>query len=431
MRSNSFISLGKTSIKLIDGDRGNQYPSKGDLTEDGYCLFLSSSNLSSSGFKFSKTEFITKEKDELLGKGKLSLNDLVMNTRGTVGNVDIFDESVEYENVRINSGMLIIRCGDDYNARYLKHFFRSQLFQQQVSNLVSGSVQKQLPVWTFNEILLPVIDKTEQIRIADVLDGVEGKIKVNQQKVLNSRELMRSIYRHWFIDLNFPDSSGHSYIQNGGDVTFSPELGRNLPINWKATKLGEIVESINTGLNPRSHFSLGAGSNYYITIKNIKDDLLLFNSSCDRVDDRALVIINNRSDLKVGDTLFTSIEPVGVTYYISELPTNWNINESVFSIRGSREKVTSEYLYSVLSSSEIKEYTKNVSAGSIHKGVRHSTLKEFVTVLPDKRIMKDFSKIGSVVLKLISILNNEVEMLEDLYSFIAPLLLSGYIITID
>ncbi|PIQ17637.1 MAG: hypothetical protein COW66_10695, partial [Flavobacteriaceae bacterium CG18_big_fil_WC_8_21_14_2_50_34_36] len=73
-------------LKIIDGDRGKNYPTKMEFSRDGYCLFLSTSNVRKGNFDFSKMDFIKKEKDESLRKGKVSRGDLILTTRGTLGN---------------------------------------------------------------------------------------------------------------------------------------------------------------------------------------------------------------------------------------------------------------------------------------------------------------------------------------------------------
>ena len=49
------------------------------------------------------------DKDEKLGKGRLNRNDVIITTRGTVGNIAQYDRKVLFDFVRINSGMAIIR----------------------------------------------------------------------------------------------------------------------------------------------------------------------------------------------------------------------------------------------------------------------------------------------------------------------------------
>ena len=42
-------------------------------------------------------------------EGKLKLNDLILTTRGTVGNVVRYHEEIPFQDMRINSGMVILR----------------------------------------------------------------------------------------------------------------------------------------------------------------------------------------------------------------------------------------------------------------------------------------------------------------------------------
>ncbi|MGX2947576.1 restriction endonuclease subunit S, partial [Frederiksenia canicola] len=93
-------------FEIIDGDRGRFYPKANEFFDKEYCLFLNAKNVTKNGFDFLNNQFISKEKDEQLRKGKLSRNDIVLTTRGTVGNIALYDENIEFENVRINSGMV-------------------------------------------------------------------------------------------------------------------------------------------------------------------------------------------------------------------------------------------------------------------------------------------------------------------------------------
>ena len=72
------VNLSDASIEIIDGDRGKNYPSGSEFSDNGYCLFLNAKNVTSNGFIFNEKMFITKEKDDLLRKGKLRRKDIVM-----------------------------------------------------------------------------------------------------------------------------------------------------------------------------------------------------------------------------------------------------------------------------------------------------------------------------------------------------------------
>ncbi len=216
-------------------------------------------------------------------------------------------------------------------------------------------------------------------------------------------------------------------LRMAGKMVWNDELKRDIPAEWGVGKLDDVVTHTGTGLNPRENFSLGYGNNYYVTIKNIKQGKVILDSRCDKINNEALEIINKRSDLMIGDILFTSIEPVGITYLILQKPKNWNINESVFTIRPNYKKVTSEFLYMFLSGEYIKSYTRNVSAGSIHKGIRHSTLKECDFILPLKTIIDDFSKILSPILNQLDLTQIENQKLTELRDWLLPMLMNGQV----
>jgi len=120
------VTFKNAPLEIIDGDRGTNYPKQSDFLTSGYCLFLNAGNVTREGFSFSNCTFISQEKDSILRKGKLKKYDTILTTRGTVGNVAFFDDSVQFKNIRINSGMVILRPKpENLDPRYLYLFVRS------------------------------------------------------------------------------------------------------------------------------------------------------------------------------------------------------------------------------------------------------------------------------------------------------------------
>jgi restriction endonuclease S subunit len=150
--------LGDPSLlQIIDGDRGEKYPKKSDFFDQGYCLFLNTKNVRPDGFSFETKMFISKEKDEQLRKGKLRRRDVVLTTRGTIGNIALYDDNVKYDNIRINSGMLIFRPNEEViTSEYLFEILRSSIVKSQIASLTSGAAQPQLPISTLVNFVIPV-----------------------------------------------------------------------------------------------------------------------------------------------------------------------------------------------------------------------------------------------------------------------------------
>jgi type I restriction enzyme S subunit len=182
-------------LKTIDGDRGPNYPKKNEFFNDGYCLFLSTKNVRIDRFLFEENIFITKEKDEKLRSGKLQLNDVIITTRGTLGNVALYDETIPYKNIRINSGMLILRITDmKLNNYYLMKFITSPNFINQLKNKQSGTAQPQIPANVLREIEIPVPPIKEQQLIVDELESkltICDKIEETINQSLQQAETLR------------------------------------------------------------------------------------------------------------------------------------------------------------------------------------------------------------------------------------------------
>ena len=163
-------------LKTIDGDRGKNYPNKNELLTEGYCLFLSTKNVRQGNFVFDDNIFITKEKDEILRGGKLLRNDVVITTRGTLGNVALYDAKVKFENVRINSGMLILRINDlnVLTPQFLMRYINSSLFFQQLKAKQSGTAQPQIPANVLREIEIEIPNNVDEQK--QIIDEVENRL---------------------------------------------------------------------------------------------------------------------------------------------------------------------------------------------------------------------------------------------------------------
>ena len=176
--------------EIIDGDRGENYPKQEEFFEQGYCLFLNAKNVTNTGFSYNTCMFITQEKDECLRKGKLNRGDIVLTTRGTIGNLAFYDGTVPFENVRINSGMVILRIKSEMLSEL---FFMEQfkiLLPSIKERIASGSAQPQLPISTMNKILmvLPEIDK--QRNFSDFV-GKVARQKLTIQQSLDKLEVLK------------------------------------------------------------------------------------------------------------------------------------------------------------------------------------------------------------------------------------------------
>ncbi|TGL13508.1 restriction endonuclease subunit S [Leptospira meyeri] len=191
--------LGDAPLEIIDGDRGKNYPTQDEFYSIEHTLFLSTRNVRKTGFDFQECQFITKDKDEKLRKGKLTRYDLVLTTRGTVGNLGYYGKHIKFENIRINSGMVIIRPKTDV-LDPLFNFYIFRFLQSDFETFSSGSAQPQLPIRDMKDIPILLPPLAEQKAIAGVLSALDDKIDLLHRQNKTLEAMAETLFRQWFVE---------------------------------------------------------------------------------------------------------------------------------------------------------------------------------------------------------------------------------------
>ena len=188
-------------VEVIDGDRGKSYPGEHDFSDDGYCLFLNTKNVTKNGFNFERESFITKEKHEKMRKGTLRRNDIVMTSRGSIGNIVLYTDTIPYEIVRINSAMLIIRNKDILmDVFFLEQLLKSRVISNFVNTSSVGSAQPHIKVKDLNSLKVTIpSDLREQYKIAGILRIIEKKIKKEKEKLMILESQKKGFMQGMFI----------------------------------------------------------------------------------------------------------------------------------------------------------------------------------------------------------------------------------------
>lgn len=295
------------------------------------------------------------------------------------------------------------------DTTYVKYLFDElKLYFQQISK---GTTQDNLSLDKICRVKLRVPDYDTQVKVASILSTYDTAIENNNKRIRLLEQMAENIYKEWFVRFRFPGYKDVEFIDG-------------FPKNWEKVKLDDVLNKIATGLNPRKNFVLGEGENFYVTIKNMADNTVYLDDKCDKVNDDAIIKINKRSDLKVGDLLFSGIGTIGRVCLIDIPTNNWNISESVFTMRANK-KISSEFLYMLLLSQDIQNYCQSKANGSAQKGIRMGDLRKYTFLLPTKNVINDFTNQISPILRNVSLLRNENKNLIQQRDMLLPRLMSG------
>ena len=203
---------------------------------------------------------------------------------------------------------------------------------------------------------------------------------------------------------------------------------RSRAVRWLTLK--DVILSLNTGLNPRQFFRLNTddAENYYITIREIHGGRIVPSEKTDRINDEALCLCNNRSNLEVGDVLFSGTGTIGETAVITEEPSNWNIKEGVYTIKPDQTRIVPQFLRYLLTSEQMKTaYMKKVAGGTV-KSIPMAEMRKLLIPVPSideqKRIVLLLSRFDTLCNDLKEGLPAEIEARQRQYEYYRDRLLT-------
>lgn len=366
--------------------------------------------------------------DKSIKKFSLRKGDVVITkdseTRDDIGMAAYVAEDVE--SLILGYHCALIRPKKELNGAWLNGFLNSEFGRKYFSFQSSGSGQRYtLTKDAIGAIQIPEVDYETQKEVGRLLTLIDRKIRNGKKISSLLEEQAKTIYDYWFTQFDFPNEDGRPYKSSGGKMVWDVSSKKNEPFGWNCSRMSDAIEGIRTGLNPRNNFKLGKGSIRYITVKNLQSDGVLDFSGCDNIDEAARAMVHRRSDICPGDILFASIAPLGRCYLIQEVPVDWDINESVFSIRCKVAAVTPEYLYMYLKSNAFVKESTACSTGSVFKGIRINTLQDSRMLLPPMRVLEMFSNITKPIFFLQHKLNEEIHFLKQLRDWLLPMLMNG------
>ena len=400
----NFIKFSESPILIIDGDRGKNYPSQEELHESGYCLFLNAGNVTKDGFVFGKNQFITKEKDLQLRKGRLTRGDIVLTTRGTVGNVALFNDSIPFDNIRINSGMVIFRNTNPelISTKYFYYYLRSSSFFSQVFSHSSGSAQPQLPIKDLREIVIPLPSISEQCNIAEILSALDDKIELNRQTNATLEAIAQAIFKEWFVDFNYPGATGEMV---------DSELGL-IPRGWDAGNLGDIITQRTERIREKSATILSAvasgelipSDDFFskrVYSKDIKNYLLV----------RQWDFAYNPSRINIGSIGLNKNDSIGAV--------------SPVYVVFSPKKDFHWFIEFFLRIKSTKIWINTLASGSVRQALPFKELASIPLVIPSLEIIYQFNAIWDDLFHGFTLLSEEAATLQQIRDSLANKLISG------
>ena len=131
---------------------------------------------------------------------------------------------------------------NELNPEYLMMWFSRSEFDRNCWFYTDTDVRGKLGWDSFCEIELPIPSIEKQKEIVKEYNTVISRIKLNEQFNQKLEETAQALYKHWFVDFEFPNAEGKPYKSSGGEMVFNEELDSEIPLGWEVKSINYFSE---------------------------------------------------------------------------------------------------------------------------------------------------------------------------------------------
>lgn len=399
----------------MDGNHGGIHPKGPDFIEEGI-PFISAADITDDNLDLKNCKFISLEKAKSLKKGFSKTGDVLLTHKATIGRTAIVPE-MKYDFIVLSPQVTYYRIikRDKLDPYYLKDYFNSYHFQAMFKNWAgSGSTRSYLGITAQKKLLLQLQSIAVQKEIVQIVNPIRKNIEINSKIINNLEELAQTLFKHWFVDFEFPNENGEPYKSSGGKMVES-ELGM-IPEDWEVKSLSEIANFQNGLAMQKFRPEENEESLPVLKIKELRQGST--NNDSDRCS------VNIRDSVKVfnGDVIFSWSASLLVRLWIGG---NAGLNQHLF-------KVTSEdfpkwfyYMWTKHYLDEFNAIAKDKATTMGH--IKRSHLNESKVVIPPNRELEELTKIiGPFINKKVKLAEENKSLIE-IRDTLLPKLLSGEI----
>ena len=330
-------------------------------------------------------------------------------TRGTIGNVAFFDDSVPFEYLRINSGMVLLRAdGNQLLQQYLYIFLRSTEFSEQVKSLQSGAAQPQLPIRDIKRIQLTIPPIPMQRAICDVIFTYDDLIETNRRRIALLEESARWLYREWFVNLRFPS---HELVKKVDGV----------PEGWKQETLGDVTEAIGGATPSTNRADFWDGDIVWLTPTDVtRNDCLYLPDSFRKI---TISGYNGCSTklLPAGTIFMTSRASIG---FFALLDQPACTNQGFISVVPKLAIARNFFLFHLMN--RVDEF-ESKATGTTFKELSKKAFRELQVLMPTESTLTEFQLLTEPLIEQVTTLKKQTVQLIKARDALLPKLMSGEI----
>lgn len=300
---------------------------------------------------------------------------------------------------------------DKVNPKYLKYYTISQTYKNWINNGPTGSTRGNMSEGDFAELPVFLPDRKIQDKIVDFLDPISEKIECNNRVLEECYETIRTLYKYWFVQFDFPDKNGNPYKASGNSFVWDDQLKQEIPSGWKIWSLDDISNQTYEMINPVN------GMDYY------HYSIPAYDNGAYPVIEDGCLIDSGKYKVPEWSFLISKLNPRFKRLWVVGNTNNNSICSTEF-IPVVAKELYYDILFAILDSDAFYIYMVNSSSSSTgsRKRMDPELCKKYTFALPcDTSLIQQFADNTHYLIKMIVAMNNENGDLKKLRDDFLPL----------
>ena len=256
---------------------------------------------------------------------------------------------------------------EQLRIRYFMYYLKSRHFKEQLSRHITGSAQLNYGPSHLKKMVMPILRLSKQDELVEKLDKIQEIIELRQLQLKKLDELVKS-----------------RFVEMFGDIYTNKQ---NYPIH----QMANYIVFLTSGSRGWAKYCTDDGSEWFITIKNVKD--------C-RINTDSIQPINapdnmeaKRTKVNEGDLLISITADLGRTGVVTKEIAEHGayINQHLTCIRLDKTKLIPLYVSYFLESKSGTPQFESKNQTGVKAGLNFNSIKSLRLLVPPLALQQQFA----------------------------------------